>query len=72
MNAKALKQTSVTSTLCVTTLKDPMSVAALVVIWVMEEIAQVNVIRTVFMAKIHHVASEGIVLLFYYCVELEM
>lgn len=44
MNAQALEQTTVTPTLCVTTLKDPMSVAVLVVIRVMEETAQVNFI----------------------------
>ena len=46
MNAQALEQTSVTPTLCVTTLKDHMSVAVLVVIRVMEETAQVNFIPT--------------------------
>ena len=44
MNAQALEQTTVTPTLCATTLKDPMSVAVLVVIRVMEETAQVNFI----------------------------
>ena len=42
MNALALEQTSVAPTLCVTTLKDPMTVVVLVVIRVMEETAQVN------------------------------
>lgn len=45
MSAKALKQTSVASMLCVTILKDPTFVAVLVVIRVMEETAQVNIIR---------------------------
>ena len=58
MNAKALIQTSVTSTLCATTLKDPMSVVVLVVIAVMEETAQVNIIRTSFAVNINQVASE--------------
>ena len=42
MNAQVLEQTSVTPTLCVTTLKDPMPVVVLVVIRVKEETAQVN------------------------------
>ena len=46
MNAQALEQTSVTPTLCVTTLKDPMPVVVLVVIRVTEETAQVNFIPT--------------------------
>ena len=45
MNAKALKQTSVASMLCVTILKDPTFVVVLVVTRVMEETAQVNIIR---------------------------
>lgn len=45
MNAKALKQMTVASMLCVTILKDPTFVVVLVVIRVMEETAQVNIIR---------------------------
>ena len=42
MNVQALKRTSVTPTLCVTTQKGPTSVVALVDIRVMVEAAQVN------------------------------
>ena len=42
MNVQALKQTSVIPTPCAPTLKDPMSVAVLVDIRVMEKTAQVN------------------------------
>lgn len=59
MNAHALKQTSVTPTLCVTILKGPMSVIVLVVIRVMDETVQVNIIRASFPVKINHVPSEG-------------
>lgn len=45
MNAKALKQMTVASMLCVTILKDPTFVVVLVVIRVMEETAKVNIIR---------------------------
>ena len=42
MNVQVKKQTSVTLTPCVQTLKDPMSVGAREVLKVMEETAQVN------------------------------
>ena len=45
MNAQILKQTSVTPTLCVTTLKDPTAASVLVDIRVMVKTAQVNISR---------------------------
>ena len=53
MNVPPLKETSVTPTLCVTTLKDPMSAAVSVDIRVMVKTVQVNIYLKRFIDVVH-------------------